>query len=243
MKKGVKNTVKKQVKNAFSVREFLKLGGKNKDISIMRVNSRKYTRDAEELHLMERYYTLLVNTDYLEEELYKTLVEEKSYEEASEETNVKIGYLKNIVHEGIRKIYEDLTGDPFALVRYREDFNQEIGEEVRILEVQRLTELIELTIEDYTMIKMDGIDDMMVYDFGDYAEDYREFNGEINEELFNETIDRMKYISKPYLDILYNQMDKRTLGYVKYLLLTREERLSRRDQENKKLIKDIWFLP
>lgn len=229
------------VKNALSVREFLKLGSNYRDIRLMRMSSKKITRNEGELHLLEQYFQLLVSTDYLRVEVYDFLVGQKTYKEISEQHDVNENYLRNIIYKEIQRVYEDITEDPFALVRYPDYF--EGGPEEKAEQVDILTDRLEVLLSNHNLVVAEDLSEFMVMDISEKAESYREYNGEIDTDLFYETVDRLKYLSKPYLNTLFNRMDKRILGYVMYLLITRDRNLSERDQNNKQMIKETWFLP
>lgn len=201
------------------------------------MSSRKITQDSAELHLLERYYHLLVSTDYLRDEVYDFLVRRMRYKEISATRGVNENYLRNIIHKEIQRIYDDITEDPFALVRYesRSDDKKEL--------VSILIDRIDVLISHHNIIVAEDLGDFMVLDLGEYSEEYNEFDGEINEELFYETIERLKYLSKPYLNTLFEQMDQRLLGYVVYLLGTKDRNLSERDKNKKQSVKELWFLP
>ena len=231
--------MKKTVKNGISVREFLKLGSSYRDIRLMRMSSKKITRDAAELHLLERYYHLLVNTDYLREEVYEFLVGQKTYEYISNTYGTHKNYLRNVIYKEVQKIFEDIADDPFAVVRYGDYVSEEDRKDL----VDILTERIEVLISNHQLIYAENLSEFMVMDIEKHSDVYREYNGAIDEELFYDTVDRLKYLSKPYLNALFTKIDRRLLGYILYLLNTKDSNLSERDINNKQVIKESWFLP
>lgn len=232
--------MKVQVKNAISIKDFLKIGSNYRDIRLLRIGSKKITKNAQELHLMERYFHLLVNTDFLRRDVYDFLVRQRTYKEVSERHGVNQNYLRNIIYREIKRVFTDISDDPYALIRYRDYVPTD---EDRENAVQELTRRIELLIENHEVIRANDLTDFMVMDIGDFAEEYTEYDGEIDNAMFKEIVDRLRYLSKPYLNTLFEHMDKKMLGYVIYLLITRERNLSDRDKRNKEVIKDTWFLP
>lgn len=232
--------MKKQVKNALSVRDFLNLGSNYRDIGLLKLSIKRITRSEAERHLLERYFYLLVNTDYFRAEAYEVLVKRKTYKEVAERYGLKENYLRNLVHYEVRKIYEDVTEDPYALVRYR-DYVED--KELKKDLVEILADRIDLLISNHNIVVAENIEEYMVVDMGEYSDIYREYDGNIDDELFAEMVERLKYLSKPYLNMLFKRIDERTLGYIVYLLITKDSNLSERDRENKKYVKEAWFIP
>lgn len=218
----------------------MKLGSKYRDLRIFRESSKKVSRDTAELYLLERYYFLITKTSYLREEAFEFLVEGKTYKDIVKDYNISEGYLKNIIHREIREVYDDITEDPFALVRYK-DYIEDV--EYKRQRVQELTKRINFLIDNQKMILSQDIDEYMLVDLSDYADPYREYDGDIDGELLVEMVQRLRYISKPYLSKLFEGIDKRTLGYIVYILNTKENDLSDRDKENRQAVKDTWFIP
>lgn len=231
---------KHQVKNAYSIKNLLDLGGKYRDIELLRVKARKYTSDELEIKLLEKFFFLLVNTDYLEDEAYAFLVEGKSYRQIVEEYNIKYSTLKNKIHHNTKRVYEDLVEDPLALIRYPSEY---VTKKEKEDAVDRLLDRIEVIIKNYTIVKIDNLLDYMLVDFSKYSERYDNKDGKIDSQEYEQFIKRMQYLSKPYLERIFQMVDKHILGYVTYLLTTSDRRLSERDLIKKKELCELWLFP
>lgn len=230
---------KEQLKSNYSVKSFLKKSSQYRDINVLKSNMGVYTRTPGELYLMELYYHLLVETDYLTEILYDFLVVGNTYEEIERKHGIAHSYIRNVVYKGIKRLFEDVVEDPYGLIMCRED---RTNEEQRI-RVEASINRLEVIIKSHDLIRTDNLGEYLVLDLETKADNYREYAGKIDEDLLYATMDRLKYLSKPYLETLFGVMDKRILGYLVYLMSTKEVRLSDRDKEMKRVLAETWFIP
>lgn len=237
---GVKFRVKMRVKSNLSIRDFLKMGGKYRDLRLVLSNARKFTSNTDQLHLLERYHYLLVNTEYLRDEVYDFFIHEIGYKQLEEEYHINPNYIRNIIYKEVTRLFEDISEDPFALVRYKDyEIDQDEKDHLVDIMIQRIDRLI----KTQGIRRTDDLLDYMVLDLRNYAEDYKEEDGEIDLNLHEDTIKRLQYLSKPYLELLFNRSNKRNLGYIIHLLTTSERKLSERDKIKKQELCDLWFIP
>jgi len=237
---GSEHKVKKQRNNTISIKDFLKMGSDYRDVKLMLSGVSKYTTNKEELRMLESYYFLLVNTDYLREDVYAFLVDQKTYKEVVEEFGVHENYIRNIIYKEVRRLFSDLTEDPFAIVRNREYMDDpEKREEI----VDILNQRLERVISNLTVKRTNDLMDFMVINIEKYSDNYAEYEGEIDSEVLDDVVMRLQYLSQPYLERLFERMDKRVLGYIVYLLSTSNRKLSGRDIGVKEEICDMLFLP
>lgn len=233
-------TVKRQVKNTISAKDFLKMGSKYRDVKLMMTGARKYTSDPREIEMLEKYYYLIANTDYLREDVYAFLVDEKSYKEVVEEYGVHENYIRNIIYKEVNRLYEDITEDPYAFVRYK-DYRDQFENPEEVVEI--LNQRLEQIISNLTVRRTNDMLDYLVVNIEQYSEQYSEFEGEVDTETLDDMLTRLQYLSQPYLEKLFGMMDKRLLGYVVYLLSTNNRNLSKRDVNKKEEICDMLFIP
>lgn len=216
------------------------MGSDYRDVKLMLSGVSKYTTNKEELRMLESYYFLLVNTDYLREDVYAFLVDQKTYKEVVEEFGVHENYIRNIIYKEVRRLFSDLTEDPFAIVRNREYMDDpEKREEI----VDILNQRLERVISNLTVKRTNDLLDFMVINIEKYSDNYAEYEGEIDSEVLDDVVMRLQYLSQPYLERLFERMDKRVLGYIVYLLSTSNRKLSGRDIGVKEEICDMLFLP
>ena len=216
------------------------MGSDYRDVKLMLSGVSKYTTNKEELRMLESYYFLLVNTDYLREDVYAFLVDQKTYKEVVEEFGVHENYIRNIIYKEVRRLFSDLTEDPFAIVRNREYMDDpEKREEI----VDILNQRLERVISNLTVKRTNDLMDFMVINIEKYSDNYAEYEGEIDSEVLDDVVMRLQYLSQPYLERLFERMDKRVLGYIVYLLSTSNRKLSGRDIGVKEEICDMLFLP
>jgi len=216
------------------------MGGKHRDKELMLLSARKYTSNPEELYLLERYFYLLVNTDFLKPAVYAFLINGKTYKQVSEEFNLKESYMRNFIYKNVRNVFDEISGDPLAFIRYK---NDDMRRTDRENEIDRLTDRIDILIKKRDIRRHDGLLDYMLVDFSKYGEQCDNRDGKIDEEEYEEFIKRMQYISKPYLESLFNLVDENIFGYIVYLLTAGERRLSDRDKIKKKELMDLWLFP
>ena len=216
------------------------MGSKYRDVKLMLTGIKKYTETKEELEMLEKYYFLIVNTDYLREDVYAFLVDQKTYKEIVAEFGVHENYVRNIIYKEIKRLFDDITEDPFALVRYK-DYMEDY--ELRKEKVEILNQRLERIISNLTVRRTNDLLDYMVVNLEKYGNGYAEYEGDIDRELLDDTVERLQYLSQPYLDKLFGVIDERIIGYIVYLLTTNNRRLSSRDVGVKEEICDMWYLP
>ena len=216
------------------------MGSKYRDIKLMLTGAKQYTETKEELDMLEKYYFLVVNTDYLREDVYAFLVDQKTYKEIVEEFGVHENYVRNIIYKEIKRLFDDITEDPFALIRYK-DYMEDY--ELRREKVEVLNQRLERIISNLTVRRTNDLLDYMVVNLEKYGNGYSEYEGDIDRELLDDTVERLQYLSQPYLDKLFSVVDDRIVGYIVYLLTTNNRRLSSRDVGVKEEICDMWYLP
>lgn len=232
--------MKKQVKNTISVKDFLKMGSKYRDVKLMMAGVRKFTNNQREIDMLEKYYFLIANTDYLREDVYAFLVDEKTYREVVEEFGVHENYVRNIIYKEVNRLFEDITEDPFAFVRYR-DYKEGFENREEVVEI--LNQRLEQIISNLTVRRTNDMLDYLVVNIEKYSDPYTEYEGDIDREVLDDILTRIQYLSQPYLERLFGMMDKRVLGYIVYLLSTNNRNLSKRDVNRKEEICDMLFLP
>lgn len=216
------------------------MGGKRRDRELMLTGARKFTSNSEELHLLDRYYYLLVNTDYLREAVYGFFVDGKSYEQLTVDFKIHKNYVRNVIYKEVKRLFEEVTEDPFALITNKE---YEIGDNSREQLVDVLINRIERMIKNQKTRRFDELVDYMLVDLKEQGEFDTEYNGKIDEQEFGALINRLQYLSKPYLDSFFDVVDKKMVGYIAYLLTTSNRKLSERDKAKKQEICEVWFLP
>jgi len=234
------NKVHIQANNSYSVRNLLNLGGNYRDKELMINRARKYTSDCMELKMLERYFYLLVNTDYLHEAVCMYYVDGKSQKQISDKTGYRESYIRNLVYRDVKRLFNDLSVDPYAFVRYPDTNMETLAREK---EVDRILKRIELMIKKQELRRYDSLMDYMLIDFSRYGEPNNKFEGFLDEEEYTEFVRRMQYLSKPYLQSFFNIVDKRIPGYIHYLLTTGDGRLTERDRERKKELAAMWLFP
>src|SRR5699024_4455075 len=92
----------------------------------------------------------------------------------------------------------------------------------------RIYVILESLLENVSIKKTRDLLDFLVINIEKHANSYNEYEGHIDQEVLQETIDRIKYLSKPYLERMFGGVDKRVLGFIVYLLTTNNNRLSER---------------
>jgi len=232
--------VKENKGNAISIRDFLNLGGKFRDERLMKTGIRRFTSNEKEIDILKKYYFLLVNTDYLREEVYELFIGQKTHKEVVEEYRVHENYMRNIVHLEVKRVFKELTEDPYAIVRYGY-YKEEQGLREEIME--RISIILDSLLENVSIKKTRDLLDFLVINIENHANSYNEYEGHIDQEVLQETIDRIKYLSKPYLERMFGGVDKRVLGFIVYLLTTNNNRLSERDEIIKEDICSELFIP
>lgn len=232
--------VKENYGNATSIKDFLNLGGKYRDERLIRMGIRRYTNNEFEMKTLEKYYYLLANTDYLKDEVYDLFIEQKTHKEVIEIYGIHDSYMRNIVYREVRRVFGELSEDLFAVVRYGY-FKEEPDRRRSIFE--RVRSIINKLMDHVTIKKTRDLLDFLLVNIEEYGDKYNEYEGVIDKEMLQETLDRLKYLSSPYLEMMFKGVDKRILGYIVYLLTSNEKRLSERDVIIKGDICEELFLP
>lgn len=229
-----------QVKNSPSIKNLLKLGGKNNNKDIFKVNIGRFTENSDELHLLERYHYLIVNTDFLRDESYDFFVNGKGYKQIIEQYGINENYMRNIIYREVTRVFEEISDDPLAVVRYR-NYVEDKRERKEL--VERLIEQIETIIKKSNIRKTDKLKEYMLVDFGEYAGNDKYESTDIDENEYEEFVERMKYLSQPYLKKLFGMVDTNIFNYIDYLLTTPDRKLSDRDKDKKQELTDTWLFP
>lgn len=229
--------VKQQENSSFSIKNVVNLGGKQRDKDIMLLKARKYTSDKEELYLLQQFFHLLVYTNYLPQKLYAFYVEGKTYQEVSDRYGIKKEYMRNYIYRNVKKIFHDLTGDPLYHIVQKQSNTSD-----KEKETDRLINRINGLIKTHETIRKDDLLDNLLIDFRKYAkEEYQ--NQKIDEIAYEQFIERMQYVSKPYLQRMFKLLDSEIFSYVVYLLTTTNRRLTERDKVKKEELIELWMLP
>lgn len=223
------------VKNNKSIKDLVDLGGKSGDIRLFRAGAKKFTSDEKELLLLERYFVLIVYTDYLRPEVKEFFVNRKSYKQIYEMfPDMGDGYLRTLIYNERNRLFGDLVVDPLYEVKIKN---------LAVEEVKALTDRIDELIKKQTIIDSVNPLDYLYIDLKEFADIDREFNRYVKDQDFIQSAKKLQSISKPYMEMVLNAIDKKLLGYFVYLLTTKDDSLTDKDKIKKRQLREVWWLP
>lgn len=221
------------VNNSGSIKKLVNLVSKTLDIQIVRDRVKRYTDREDEINLIGEYYRLVVNTNYLRTEAYEFLVNGKTYNQIIQEYDVNPGYIRNIIYNEGKRLFTEIGGDPLGELRLKE-----LTEEKTAMYTKNIKTILG-TVEEKGG---NSINDLFTFNIEETSEVDRKFNRNVGEQDFKELVTVLKYFVKPYADVLVENIDKRHIGYILYLLRTDEGSLTEQDKLRKKYLKMEWML-
>ncbi|MFV1457779.1 hypothetical protein, partial [Bacillus mycoides] len=97
-----------------SIKDFIQLGSRMRNVGVLNVNIRKFTNSEVHKEMLNKYYQLLVDTNYLGNQAYEVMVLRKPYKEVLEAyPNIAESYLPNIIYKEAKRVFSDLGCDPY----------------------------------------------------------------------------------------------------------------------------------
>ncbi|PGT89946.1 hypothetical protein [Bacillus thuringiensis] len=233
-----------------SIKDFLKLGGRMRNTGILNVNIRKFAKSPIHLEVLNKYFTLLVDTNFLNGVAYDVIVHGKKRKEiVAKYPNIAESYVRNLVYRDAKRVFNEIGCDPYLAIKeglMTEDDAKHVSNtlEKHILENGKRGDAG--TYEDgysQTPQSRGMLTDHVQIDFKTYAEidaDYiKTFR---NDADFVAIAKRFQLLSKPYFDNFMRDVDKRLVGYFMFLLNTDDSKLTERQKVQKNQLRQVWWL-
>lgn len=216
-----------------SLRKLITIGGGALDDTVFRERAQRYKVSGEELDILTLYYRLIVGTDYLRSEAYDFFINGKTYNEIIEEYGVSAGYVRNIIYNETRRVFNDIGGDPlYDIVKGKSHegllvaYNRTLGD----------------LLGESTLRSGKTVQGLFTFDIEGLSVIDRGFNQNVEENEFKDLAGVMRYFVKDYQNVVLNSIDARHIGYIYYLLRTDDSSLTERDRERKKYLIMEWML-
>lgn len=215
-----------------TVKKFLNYGGKTRNRALMESRVQTISQNHRVAQLAGRYWDLIVGSDYLKDVTYLHWVEGYTHQEIHEQTGVNLHTIKITIHRDGQRVLNDLTLDLYQYIEGREYSNSQVNHLMTI--VERLGETVTFkdrqeSLLDKLNVKLDGYQ---------YVRDI-----ELDDINFIRVSDLLAPLSKPYSENLLREVDDaQILGYIKYLLGSKDEYLNKRDLQRKESLKQSWWL-
>lgn len=224
--------MKKEVqKNSMKLKNIIDLGGANRSKAVMTSRVMVATGDELMLELAGKLWELLVSTDYLRASVHGVIVEGYSHSEASEIYGDKESYLRNLVGLEGERLREDLGLDVYPyLVGEQEVENTE--------QIKAVIRVIEGLMDNVNMLEETVFDKLTV----DIRNERVYRNTSLTDAEFLDFLRENDYMSKPKVENQLAGLDGGDVGYILYLLKTKEAYLSEKDLTRKELLEEAWWL-
>ncbi|PGR83733.1 hypothetical protein [Bacillus cereus] len=233
-----------------SIKDFLKLGGRMKNRGVLQVNVRKVTRNPALIEVLNKYYTLLVETNFLSGVAYEVLVLGRNRKEVVRKyPHVAETYVRNLVYRDAKRVFAELGCDPYKDIKDGIIVEENAPALNNVLDKLILTNGKKGDARTYeddlfgTSQSKGMLTDNVQIDFKQYAEidsEYiRTFRGD---EEFRLLAKRFQILSKPYFDNFMRDTDKRLVGYFMFLLNTDDDQLTEKQKIQKEQLKQVWWL-
>lgn len=244
---------KDRVRTGQSIKDFVALGGKKRNGSVLHAKLTQVTKNELYIDLLLKYFYLLVHTNFLSDVAYDVLILRLTYKEVLDKyPEVKESYLRNIVYKEGKRVFTELGCDPYIAVK---------NQELTASEAEALLEVI----KDKTRVNghkgvLGGVnvirgneggifatnkelDSKMTLDFTKFAElDEGYIKDFQNDTEFVRVAKKLRMLSKGYADMILNSIDSRLLGYYFYLMNEREDKLSDAQLLRKQQLREVWWL-
>ncbi|MBX9158285.1 hypothetical protein [Bacillus cereus] len=239
-----------RVRTGQSIKDFIQLGSRMRNIGVLNVKIRKITDSEVHREVLNKYYQLLVDTNYLGNEAYEVMVLRKSYKEILKSyPNIAESYLRNIIYKEAKRVFSELGCDPYQAILDGE-LTDEDGKGLinvlhkKILENGKRGDVAYVSTANNVRYTSAGLlTDQMNLDFKKYATldgDYiQSFN---DEEMFAVIAKKFQILSKSYFDNLMKDIDERLIGYYMYLLNTDEKLLTEKQRGQRQQLREVWWL-
>lgn len=218
-----------------NIKKLAQLGGPNLNEGLFKMQIGSLASNNYETELLVAYFYLITKTDFLDDRVYQVLVKGRSYSDVTSEYDITYTTLKNLVYNESKKVFKLLTQDPYALV---------VDHSETVSNLEQLTILIKQVTKDCSLLDKVEIKDHLHYDFSDYATDI-DFNilSSVDDDEYAQLLEKLRPLSKQYLERIFNFVDTNLLAYISYLIRTPDSNLSKSSLKHKKKLKASWWIP
>lgn len=213
------------------IKEVLKLGGGKLSKEVMTSKVMIATGDTKVADFASKLWDLLTNTDYLRGSVHGVLVKGYTHKEASEIYGIKESYLRNLIGLEGDRVEEDLGRDVYPILIGEEEVPNRASIEALITIVEELLDISEWLTED--------LFDKLTFDIKD-KRSVR--TSDLSDSDFIEMVQALDFLSKQKMKSKLEATGDTKLGYLVYLLRTRDKYLTEQDKTRKDIIKEVWWL-
>lgn len=215
------------------LKDFLKLSGKKRNPIILESKLLNLGLNPLKIEILLTYLDVIVNSNILDPMNYDFFVNGASYKELEDKYHKNNVYVSNKISRGI-----DTFFDTVGINVYQEVLETDAKNVSKLKAILR--HLKDLQIE-YKHVS-NHILDQLVVDLNDYFPLSNPDNPNMTQEDIILITNKLNLLSKEYLSIVINALDKDQLGHIKYLLETEDRELSTTDVLLKKQFIKRMFL-
>lgn len=217
-----------------NIKKFVRIGGASLNDGLLRMGVMDITKNEHEIDLLTEYFFLLTKTDFLNPKVYDVLVKGRSYSEVVERYEISEVTLKNLIYNESKKVYERLTQDPYdVVVRHTLDDGY----------LDQLKLHIRSLIRESNLLDKVEIQDFLLFDLTKYVDVDYAYHTKIDHKEYTLLLNKLKPLSKPYLNTLLSSANQDMLGYMSYLIRTPDSNLTELALKHKKELKLVWWIP
>lgn len=213
------------------IKDVIDLGGNNKSKAVMTSRVMVATGNEKLVDFAGKLWDLIVNTDYLRASVHGVVVEGYTHKEASDIYGVKESYLRNLVGIEGSRLEDDLGLDayPYLIGEKRVENDALIDAVIMVVEGLVVdSEMLEETVFDKLTIDIRN------------KKAYR--NNSLSDVDFIKFLRDNDFLSKPKIENQLEGLDEGDVGYILYLLRTKEAYLNDKDLTRKEILEEAWWL-
>ncbi len=217
-----------------NIKKLVQIGGPTLNDGLLRMGVMNITKNEHEIDLLTEYYFLLTKTDFLNPKVYDVLIKGRSYSYVTEKYDISEVTLKNLIYNESKKVYTQLTQDPYDVV---------VKHELEAGYLDQLRLHIKSLIRESRLLDKVEIQDFLLFDLTKYVDVDYSYHTKIDSTEYTQLLNKLKPLSKPYLTTLLNSADQDMLSYMSYLIRTPNSNLTDLANKHKKELKLVWWIP
>lgn len=233
----------KKTHDSTSLKNFIDLGGTLADKDIAIEKAKKYTNDSEVLKIVSLYYTLLADTNYLDNLSYEFYINRLSYNQIMEKYDKNKNSVRNMIYNDRVRLYKELGGYDIYAMLVENKFNS-----LNLKIIERILNKLLFTENDLEFRKKNvkvglGEDEEKVVFLGDKLtvqpknfEIDLSFNSRISNKTFKDLISLIEPLVKAENQKFINKINPKVLGYLQHLYESGEHNLSSTELAHKKYL-------
>ena len=212
-----------------NLRGFIKYGGKTRNKTVMLAKVGGIANNNKVVQLAGLYWDLLVGTYYLKEETYLNIIKGLTYSEIQVITQTKS--IHTVIYRDKQRLKQDLGVD---ILTYIEEGNYNTKE------IDGYMIILEQLLSEQDMRDQTNLLNKLNINFNQFT--YHK-DLEMDDMDYMQLVDRLSILSKSYTEMVVREMDSpEIMGYIKYLLGTKDHYLTEQDKQRKLVLMQAWWL-